>query len=39
VEGRGVRAQVSVQLVTGMDSAGVVTVGRMMGRVLLAVRR
>ena len=39
VEGGGVRAQVSVQLVEGTDSAGVVTVGKMLGRVLLTVRR
>ncbi|MEK7668571.1 MAG: DUF4153 domain-containing protein, partial [Gemmatimonadota bacterium] len=39
VEGRGVRARVAVQLVEGTDSAGVVTVRKMLGRVLLAVRR
>lgn len=38
-EGRGVRGRVTVQLLEGTDSAGVVRVERMVGRVLLAVRR
>ena len=39
LEREGWRAQVTVQLVEGADSAGVVRVERLMGRVLLAARR